>query len=103
MVDRDVRHRLVSSDEVRTLSVYMEEVYHIARYSINSAAGGSAGISKRTGEASEPERTDLFASLEHIQPPSDNGLPRLRRLVVLQQRRGTVRFLDSVRGSGQQP
>ena len=43
------------------------------------------------------QRTELFVALEYVQPPPDERLTRLGRLVVLEQRARPVRVLDRVR------
>jgi hypothetical protein len=45
----------------------------------------------------EEGRTDLLVSLENVQPPPDEGLAGLRRLVVLQQRTRSVRIPRRIR------
>ena len=47
-------------------------------------------------------RTKLFIALEHVEPPPDEGLARLGRLVVLEQRARPVRIFDRVRRSRKQ-
>ena len=48
------------------------------------------------------QRTELFVTLEYVEPPPDERLTRLGRLVVLEQRARPVRILDRVRRCRQQ-
>jgi len=47
-------------------------------------------------------RTDLLIALENVQPPPDDGLTGLGRLVVLEQGARPVHILDRVRRGGEQ-
>jgi len=59
-------------------------------------------VSDAGRERKKKARTDLLVTPENVQPPPDEGLPSLGRLVVLEQIACSVRILDRVpRGSKQ--
>ena len=66
----------------------------------NSALSGCVSDA---GREREKARTDLLVTLENVQPPPDEGLTSLGRLVVLEQSARSVRILDRVRRGSKQP
>ena len=59
-------------------------------------------VSAAGRERENRARTDLLVTFENVQPPPDEGLTSLGRLVVLEQIACSVRILDRVpRGSKQ--
>jgi hypothetical protein len=69
---------------------------------INSTSNGRVRSRRGIESGKKRLRTDLLIALENVQPPPDDGLTGLGRLVVLEQGARPVRILDRVRRGGEQ-
>lgn len=99
-----VRNRAVTTYEIRTLAMDMEQIYGAYRHPKKKTKRGSNIRESKHGRGGGEEngRTDLLITLENVKPPPNERLASLRRFIVFEQGARPVRILDRVRRSREQ-
>ena len=89
-------NRAVTAYEVYTLAIHMEQIY------ADTIARRVDVLATRVEKERRRHAPTCSSTFENVQPPPNEGLTSLGRLVVLEQSARSVRILDRVRRGSKQ-